>query len=217
MRLRRTPTRRLDDPTVEALLRGRPPIDRPELRPLTDALSEITALRPARAPASARLERMFDEGVHPITVPLAAAEVVSAPRHATPWRAGLATMAALITVAAGLVGAASANALPAPAQRAVAYVVEALTPLSVPTPHDGQPSVTTPTRAPLPSTATPSIGTSSAAPTRSAPPASSPRVAPTPSPRLHGPDVVVLPPPTADPEPSTDPEAEPTPSPTDQP
>ena len=207
MRLRRTP-RSLDDRTVEALLAGRT-TNRPELQPLAEVLTLMSAQRPAQAPASERLERMFAEGVHPITVPLKTAPAPASRRTA---RASLAALAAVATVAAGLVGAASANALPAPAQRAVAYVIAALSPLTVPQPADDTPAPTpTPTATHRATTAP----TPAPRPTRS--PAASPR------PSLHGPDVVVLPPPTPDPDPSAEPSAdvepapEPSPDPTDEP
>jgi len=213
MRLRRTPPRRLDDRTVEALLAGRAPLDaRPDLQPLADALTLLAAQRPATAPASERLERMLTEGVHPVTAPLRTGPVLPEVRRTTHWRAGLATLAALATVSAGLVGAASANALPAPAQRAVAYVVEALSPLTLPVPKKDAPTAPA-TRAPKASPRP----TDRPAPTAAA--TASPRPKPAPSPRLSGSDVVVLPPPSAEPDASAEssPSAEPEPSPTDEP
>jgi hypothetical protein len=151
--------RELDDRAADRLLGGRGVEEEPALTAfIAELAASITAAAPAPSPA---LAAMLEHGV-PVE-PVAA--VPPRPR-AVSWRY------ALVSLAAGLatvVGAGAANALPAPAQRAVADVVGWLTPLDLPQPgaDQDQPAVTP--------TSTPS-------PARSAEPATTARPVPVTSP-----------------------------------
>lgn len=187
--------RGLDDRVVEAVLAGRTPADRPELAELAELLLQARTAAPTEPPAaSERLTAIFDKGVVPVVVPLRTGPVLPAARRTTGtgWRVALLGTAAI----AAVLIAAEANALPAPAQTAVANVVEAITPLTVPRPAKAV-KPAQPVQQPGPSLA-PRVG-----PTRPVAPRPRPQhvVSPGPSPsaRLVGPDVVILPPPSAEP------------------
>ena len=134
MRRRRT----LDDRSAEALLSGRAVDGEPELTAFVAALSaEAVAVEP-----SIGLAILLAEGFVPdvTTVP------VAIPRAARPGVRRWALQASLGAAACVAVSVgAAANDLPAPVQRTVANVVEALTPLTVPRPaEDHSPAVTPP-------------------------------------------------------------------------
>ncbi len=200
--------RDLDDRVVETLLSGHTPAARPELAALAELLQEARATTPEAGPnPSERLAAIFDKGVVPVVVPLRTGPVVTAPHRAptgAAWRVALMGTAAI----AAVLIAAEANTLPAPAQTAVANVVEALTPLTLPRPATPP---TTPLP-PTPSVAPKVVATRAPAPKPQPQHATSPR--PSASPRLVGPDVVILPPPSAQPsdQPSTEPSPAPDPS-----
>ena len=147
--------RELDDRTAEALLAGRPVADEPALAAL---VAQMRALTPTEAPGpSAALADLLTHGLPEAAVGVLAARtgvrrravswVVA--RRAVSWsrplQVGLG--AAVVTVAlAG--GAAAANSLPPVVQTAVADLVEAVTPLTVPRPQPADPVL--PTRDPVP-------------------------------------------------------------------
>jgi hypothetical protein len=116
--------RPLPDRDADALLRGRPVEGEPAL---SGFVSELMARQETPVP-NAALSALLEGGLVPDTSP------VVMPTRRRSWR--LPAQIALGGVASlSLVfGAASANALPAPAQAAVADVVEAVTPLHVPRP-----------------------------------------------------------------------------------
>ena len=150
-----TPRRRIDDRTADALLSGRAVEGEPELSALVGQLRSLADL-PAPAP-SAALAAMLENGLDPASQALDAA--TPAPPMAYPaavsWRTRTRALPLQLSLAgtAGLalvLGAAAAGALPAPAQTAVADVVEAVTPLHLPRPaaHPAPDVVPTPTGAP---------------------------------------------------------------------
>jgi hypothetical protein len=145
-----TPRRhRLDDRSADALLSGRAVADEPAL---TAFVAQVQS-RAAEAPApSAELAAMLEHGVPAEARVTVATPVVAPPaRRAVSWtRYALVGTAAL----AGLLGAGAANALPAPAQRAVADVVEWVTPLHLPRPAADEPTpAVVPSSTPTPSQA----------------------------------------------------------------
>lgn len=132
--------RDLDERAAEALLAGRPVDDEPEL---TEAIGLVRSLADAPAPApSATLAAMLAGGLTPTET--AAAPPVAAPR-AVSWRQRSWALPLQLSLAGAgclalVLGAAAANELPAPAQTAVADVVEAVTPLHVPRPPARRPA-----------------------------------------------------------------------------
>ena len=119
-----TPFRRpLDDDAVEALLSGRAVTGE---QALGDALSVLRS-SVERVDPSAALAAMLASGVSP-AAPAGVRPVVPGRRWA------LRSAVALAAVSASLLGAASANALPGPLQRAVDALVETVTPLELPGP-----------------------------------------------------------------------------------
>jgi hypothetical protein len=152
-----TPRRhRLDDRSADALLSGRAVAEEPELSAF---VAQVQSLAADAAAPSAELAAMLEHGVPAEARVTVATPVVAAPaRRAVSWtRYALVGTAAL----AGLLGAGAANALPAPAQRAVADVVGWITPLHLPRPAGDEPAPTvvpsstpTPSRAATPEPAT---------------------------------------------------------------
>jgi hypothetical protein len=137
MRRRRT----LDDRSAEALLSGRAVDGEPELTAFIAALSA----QAVAAPPSVALATLLADGFVPdaATAPLA---VPHSPRVGVRRWALQASLGAAACVALGI--GAAANDLPAPVQRTVADVVEALTPLTVPRPAQEPTPATTPTLSP---------------------------------------------------------------------
>ena len=146
--------RELDDRTAEALLAGRPVADEPALSAL---VAQMRSLTPTEAPGpNAALAELLAHGLPEAAVGALAART-GVRRRAVSWvvahravswsrslQVGLG--AAVVTVA--LAGGAAANALPPVVQTAVADVVEAVTPLTVPRPQPAEPVL--PTRDPVP-------------------------------------------------------------------
>lgn len=110
--------RRMSEREMDALLRG----------PLADVVAEITALGAEVPPPSPALYALLQEGVEPD--PAMVPTLPRVPRS----RARLVPVPLAALVIAGTVGAASANALPAPAQRVVSDTVATLTPIHLPRP-----------------------------------------------------------------------------------
>lgn len=119
---------RPDDRTAEALLTGRSPASEPALSAF---VGDVLAAIPTEAPPpSAELAAMLESGLvgAPAVLPAALSR-----RRARTWRnVGIGTAAALGLV----ISAGAANALPAPAQNAVADVVNAFSPVDLPHAHD---------------------------------------------------------------------------------
>lgn len=126
----------LDDATTEAVLRGEPTAMDQQLGGVSAFISEMEACAslppPPPSPALARLLR---DGSQPRAVPA----VRAVPTHhragasLAGWRRRLAVSAIGVSVGVtGVVGAAAAGLLPAPAERVVAGVVQTLTPLHLP-------------------------------------------------------------------------------------
>ena len=123
---RRLFSRPLDDSATDALIAGRAV---PGEQALGDALAVLRSSVEVVEP-SAALAAMLAAGV----TPMAPAVVrTGGPRR----RWALRSVVALAAVSASLLGAASANALPGPLQRAVSGLVKTLTPLELPAPLDG--------------------------------------------------------------------------------
>lgn len=122
----RRPEPPLDDRTVEALLAGR---DVPQHEDIAGALTLLRAAGEGPAPAAtARLAELLAAGFDPAVVSVTAA---ARQRRSWPLRVTLTLAAAAMTT----LGAASANALPAPAQSAIAGVMGAITPFELPRPQ----------------------------------------------------------------------------------
>lgn len=122
------PATGFDDGTVEALLAGNRAAGEPQLEAV---LAELRRLGAGAAPRpSEALIAAFDHG-------LTLAPALPARRSRRRVAAGVA--AAVTLLFGSIVGAAAANALPGTAQRAVAAVVERLTPIKLPRPggHGG--------------------------------------------------------------------------------
>ena len=140
-----TPRPRLDDRNAAALLAGYDVPTEPELTALMGqvrALADLSVPTPSTALA-ALLEHGFDPVAAPASLPTATfsrgQRAVTWTRNAVSWRSrSLALPLQLSLAGAGCValvlGVAATGALPAPAQTAVADVVEAVTPLHVPRP-----------------------------------------------------------------------------------
>ena len=128
--------RRLDDRAAEALLSGRVVVGEPALAAFVQQLQSL-ADAPAPTPSSA-LAAMLEQGLDLPPVPAAQAAAVSwrTRSWALPLQVSLGGVAALSLVLVAAVG----NDLPAPAQTAVANVVEAITPLHVPRPATHAPT-----------------------------------------------------------------------------
>jgi hypothetical protein len=140
-----TARRDLDDSTADALLAGRDVQAEPALSSLMGALRAL-ADGPAPAPSSA-LASLLEGGFE---APTQVLPVAPSPRswRARTWALPL-QLSMGVAAALGLIlGAAAANELPAPAQTAVADVVEAVTPLSVPRPVKHPTPAVTPTPTP---------------------------------------------------------------------
>jgi hypothetical protein len=130
--------RRLDDRTADALLSGRDVAGEPELSALLGAVRSL-ASGPVPEPSSA-LGALLAAGLgadaleQPTSGGFRLGSAVSWRRRT--WALPLQLTAAGVACLAVVVGAAAGNELPAPAQTAVADVVEAVTPLHVPRPQD---------------------------------------------------------------------------------
>lgn len=170
--------RRLDDRRTDALLRGR----RVEGEPaLSDLVTELRALGESAAPApSEALAAMLADGVRredrvvvaPGEQPVVP-EVSAADRR--PVRAGWA-LTGMAAAAVAVVGTAQANALPTPAQDAVATAVGWITPLELPrSDDDGQDEQRDDAPSPADTKTTPTTRPSPAA-VPAAPPSSAPRL-----------------------------------------
>lgn len=140
----------LDDADVEALLRGRVPVERPDLAALGTLLAaarETGAVSPApRGELAALLSEGFDPAARPapaISVPAWGAapdrsRAVGLLRRRAAHLAGLSVAVQLVlfggVAVAGVTTAAGAGALPEPLQRRMATVISVLTPFTVPDP-----------------------------------------------------------------------------------
>jgi hypothetical protein len=117
-----------DERAADALLAGR---DVPGEEALSAFVAELLAVTEGPAPTpSAALADLLEHGLEPDTAQL--------PTLLTParrrWLLPIPLAAATLAAAGGLFGAATANALPAPAQRIVSDTVGTLTPLHLPKP-----------------------------------------------------------------------------------
>lgn len=124
----------LDDRTADALLSGHAVEGEPLL---TDALGQMRAWVdvPAPPPSSA-LMALMDGGLAAASSALPARSRSGVRTPGGRRRSWALQLSLGVTGCLGLIaGAAAANELPAPAQTAVANVVEAVTPLHVPRPH----------------------------------------------------------------------------------
>ena len=126
----------LDDATAEALLRGEPADGEPELVAVAAFVRDMraTTTLPAPAPSPARAAVLRDglDGAGPWTGP-APASHGRRPLSLGGWRRRLAVAGIGLGVAVtGVVGAGAAGLLPAPVERVIGDVVEALTPLELP-------------------------------------------------------------------------------------
>ena len=145
----------LDDRTLEALLSGREVNHEPRLSAFTRQLllsREVEVVVPSVSLAALLLDGLPAAQLHPAP---------AAPAGGTPrwrFRPALALPALLSGAAVVVLLAASQNALPAPAQTAVADVVEAVTPLHVPRPAEAPlPVVGSPDPAPGSTGSTPDL------------------------------------------------------------
>lgn len=134
--------RKLEDRTAEALLAGRPVADEPALSAL---ITQMRALTPAQAPApSAALADLLTHGFEPQVSAIAArprrAVSWAFPRRAVSWSLPLQLGLGAAVIAVALAGGAASNSLPPIVQTAVADVVEAVTPLTVPRPLPATPT-----------------------------------------------------------------------------
>ena len=114
--------RRMSEREMDALLRG----------PLAGFVADVEALAGPAPTPSAALAALLDEGLvpDPTLVP-------TLPR--VPRRRAWLVPVPLAVLLAGTLGAASANALPAPAQRIVSDTVSSFTPIHLPKPAHGKP------------------------------------------------------------------------------
>ena len=126
----------LDDPGIDALLRGESPVTDPELAGVSAFVREMRVCAAAPAPApSPALAALLRDGTRaqggPAT-PMAPAR--RPPRAAVAgWRRRLAVAGVGLGAAVtGMVGAGAAGLLPPPVARVVGGVVKALTPLELP-------------------------------------------------------------------------------------
>ncbi len=149
--------REFDDRTAEALLAGRPVADEPALSAL---VAQMRSLTPAEAPGpSAALAELLAHGLPAAQVGAVAARtgprrravswVVA--RRAVSWSRPLQVGLGAAVVTVALAGGAAANSLPPVVQTAVADVVEAVTPLTVPRPQQAEPVLPTGDPVPAPS------------------------------------------------------------------
>lgn len=137
--------RKLDDRTAEALLAGRPVADEPALSAL---MTQMRGLTPAQAPApNAALADLLSHGFEPQVSAIAAraarpgrAVSWAFPRRAVSWSLPLQLGLGAAVIAVALAGGAASNSLPPIVQTAVADVVEAVTPLTVPRPLPAPPT-----------------------------------------------------------------------------
>lgn len=150
---------RLDDRSIDALLSGRAVSGEPDLAAF---VARVRALPPESPLPSGELAAMLEHGVPPEVLDRSPV-LLPAPAHrAVSWRYALVSLAAGVTA---VVGAGAANALPAPAQRAVADVVNWVTPLELPKPDADEDSpAVAPTRTPSPEPSSSSHETSRPAP-----------------------------------------------------
>lgn len=147
-----TPRREpLDDRAADALLSGHSVVGE-EL--LSSFVAQMRALEPTSPPRpSAELAALLEAGVPaaaaPISRPLAGRRRRT---RAVSWGLPLQTALGGLAFTGLVLGAASTNSLPSPVQTAVADVVEAVTPLTVPrpTPHAAKPSTPAATPSPTP-------------------------------------------------------------------
>ena len=136
----------LDDRTADALLRGVPVEGEPEL---TAFMSAIKRGETAAPEPTAALAAMLEGGVVPTLVPIRSTTWTRSRTWTRTHHRTAVGLGVFLASFGGLVGAASANVLPAAAQNAVADAIEAVTPLHVPhanpTPtHPVTPDSTTP-------------------------------------------------------------------------
>jgi len=129
--------RKLDDRSADALLSGRAVAGEPELSAF---VAQVQALQAATPTPSPELAAMLEHGIAPEVLDRTPVLLPAPARRAVSWRYALVSLAAVLT---GVLGAGAANALPAPAQRAVADVVGWITPLHLPHPgpDKGTPAV----------------------------------------------------------------------------
>lgn len=121
------------DRQVEALLAGRGEPSDADLLNVLQGLRQIAAA-PAPEPSSALAAVL--SGASPLPASGAAVPQLPQPSRPHPWRRGRTGAVALVAAFGLTTAGAAANALPAPAQRAAARVLNTVTPFHFPAPAD---------------------------------------------------------------------------------
>ncbi len=136
----------LDDRTADALLSGHPVVGE-EL--LGAFVAQMQTFEPASPPQpSAQLAAMLEVGIPAGAAPSAPPARRRRFASAVSWGLPLQTALGGLALTGLVLGAASTNSLPAPVQTAVADVVEAVTPLTIPRPPAARPAPQAPNQAP---------------------------------------------------------------------